>query len=75
MNKKLMKTRVSRTNTLEAMITTCGCICAACVCSDDCSKCSAGGSFQAIERVNRRDDKLRVRTDASTYSSRSQSYL
>ncbi len=49
MNKKLRKTRVGRTNTLEAMACACGCNC-----DCDCTTCSGGGSFKETERVNRR---------------------
>lgn len=49
MNKKLVKNRVSRTNTLEAM--TCKCSCS-CSCYSDCGKCSGGGSFQVTEQRN-----------------------
>lgn len=55
MNKKLMKNRVSRTNTLEAMICACS---ASCVNDKYCTKCSGGGSFQATEDVNRLSNNL-----------------
>lgn len=50
MNKKLVKTRVSRTNTLEAMACTCSCDC---TCVSNCVNCSGGGSFQASEHKNK----------------------
>ena len=46
MNKKLVKTRVSRTNTLEAMACTCTCTC---TCVTECVNCAGGGSWQASE--------------------------
>lgn len=47
MDKKLVKTRSVRTNTLEAM---------GCGCTDEsiCKNCSGGGSYQARETVGRR---------------------
>lgn len=48
MNKKLVKTRSTRMNTLEAMACGCGC-----GCECDCTNCSAGGSFQLTEKTNR----------------------
>lgn len=56
MNKKLMKTRVSRTNTLEAM--GCSCTCPGCTITN----CSAGGSFQAIEKSSRLSTNFRTAT-------------
>ncbi len=50
MNKKLVKTRNARLNTLEAMACYCGCSAGSC----DCVNCSAGGSFQVTEGSNRR---------------------
>ncbi len=50
MNKKLVKTRVGRTNTLEAMACTCVCICVQCTPTN----CSGGGSFQVTEGPRRR---------------------
>lgn len=50
MNKKLVKTRVSRTNTLEAMECKCGCSCG---CVTECDNCSGGGSWTATEYTNR----------------------
>lgn len=47
MNKKLVKTRNARLNTLEAMACSCGC-----GCDCDCTNCSAGGSFKLIEKSN-----------------------
>lgn len=41
MNKKLVKTRIARTNTLEAMVCSCYCTC-------NCN-CSGGGSWYASE--------------------------
>ncbi len=58
MNKKLVKNRVSRTNTLEAMA--CSCTCPGCTITN----CSGGGSFQAIERSSRLSKDFR---DATTY--------
>ena len=55
MNKKLVKTRNARLNTLEAMACACGC-----GCECDCTNCSGGGSWTVTERTNRskssRDD-------------------
>lgn len=48
MNKKLVKTRNARMNTLEAMACAC-----ACGCQCDCTNCSGGGSWTATERTNR----------------------
>lgn len=44
MDKKLVKTRNRRTNTLEAMTPACVCVI--------CKNCSGGGSFQEIEKTN-----------------------
>ena len=60
MNKKLMKTRVSRTNTLEAMACSCSCTCN---CVSECVNCSGGGSWQVSEH------RGRVSTVPSTRSS------
>lgn len=57
MNKKLIKTRITRENTLEAMACSCTCPCS-CSCYENCDKCSGGGSFQATERVNRLSNNL-----------------
>lgn len=46
MKKKLIKSRSSRMDTLEAM--TCGC---GCNCYDPCGNCSGGGSF-FMQRFN-----------------------
>lgn len=47
MNKKLVKTRNARLNTLEAMA--CSCLCGRnCVCTN----CSGGGSFQVTEKTS-----------------------
>ena len=50
MNKKLMKNRVSRRDTLQAMA--CRCVCS-CSCPNECSNCSGGGSWKATEETNR----------------------
>lgn len=50
MNKKLVKTRIDRTNTLEAMA--CNCI-REC----DCRNCSGGGSWSSKEDTGRRDTR------------------
>lgn len=50
MNKKLVKTRNARLNTLEAM--GCGCNCGTCDCT--CTNCSGGGSFQVTEMTNKK---------------------
>ncbi len=47
MNKKLVKTRNARLNTLEAMACGCGC-----GCDCNCGNCSAGGSFKLTEKSN-----------------------
>lgn len=60
MNKKLVKTRNVRMNTLEAMACAC-----ACGCDCDCTNCSAGGSFKLIEKTNRRKISTN-KTDNST---------
>lgn len=44
MEKKLVKVRTPRTDTLEAMGSNCSCTC-------DCTNCSGGGSF-TIEKRN-----------------------
>jgi putative bacteriocin precursor len=54
MNKKLVKNRVSRTNTLEAMACACSCNC---TCVTECINCSGGGSFQATEQNNKMSSK------------------
>lgn len=40
MNKKLIKSRSSHMDTLEAMVCSCNC-----TCYDPCANCSGGGSF------------------------------
>ncbi len=50
MNKKLIKTRNTRTNTLQAMACKCG------TCTP--TNCSGGGSFQESDRVGRLHDKV-----------------
>ena len=47
MNKKLVKTRNVRMNTLEAMGCSCKCSCTS------CSNCSGGGSFTVTEKSGR----------------------
>lgn len=54
MNKKLVKNRVSRTNTLEAMACECGCT------DNNCKWCSAGGSFHQTEKTNTFSVNFRV---------------
>lgn len=50
MNKKLVKTRGARRDTLEAMVCTCSCNC---TCFSNCVNCSGGGSWQASENNNK----------------------
>lgn len=59
MNKKLVKTRVTRTNTLEAMACACSCNC---TCFSNCVNCSGGGSFQASENNNKQSSPSFSRT-------------
>lgn len=49
MNKKLRKTRVGRTNTLEAMACVCSCGCPDCL----PSTCSGGGAFEQSEESSK----------------------
>lgn len=60
MNKKLRKTRVGRMNTLEAMACTCGC-----GCTNDCTRCSGGGSFKEEERKGRLNVNLSKKHNAT----------
>ena len=46
-SKKLVKTRGSRRDTVEAMA-----ICAPCGCNNNCANCSGGGSWHVQERTN-----------------------
>lgn len=57
MNKKLMKNRVSRTNTLEAMAYRCNC-----GCPNECNNCSGGGSWTETEHDNRMYSAVHGRT-------------
>jgi len=49
MGRKLVKTRNSRMDTVEAMVD----LYTSCDCKHNCSKCSGGGSFSAREGYNK----------------------
>ena len=63
MNKKLIKSRSFRMDTLEAMV--CKCVCS---CSDPCANCSGGGSFYVEEHNYHGGFAVRDAKSASTYA-------
>ncbi len=69
MNKKLMKNRVSRRDTLEAMVCYCSCDCK---CVSECVNCSGGGSWQVSEHRGKVSNVPSTRSSEGSTAARRQ---